>query len=413
VIFYYDIIIPVKTFKRFVMKVKSLFFAASLALTSLHANDPKVVDLTLLYSQGALNYAGSQAAMEDKINHIATVANDALENTQSNIRINIAQHKLTDRASLDDSTKSNSTIIRELINEDVIKTENDLYKTDILMVLRPYMNDGYCGIASILDEPEKDFSKDYAGTVINFSTSCRNSTPIHELGHLFGLRHSYKQDPTYSGYGIGYGEQNSHVTLMPYPTYYGVNNRQLIFSTPEFLFDGKTVGVEATQANIDNKTAADARQMLMTNAAVIADYRVREDDNTTEPETPTNPELETAKQAYEDALAAYTASIDALSALKTQVYATYATYLLDRANYIASYQTFSTTYRNFRSGTVSYSQLYSAYISFINRRSAYINTRSQLISEIGQYNDLLSNHNNVVYPAALAAKRAYEALLNA
>lgn len=148
----------------------------------------------------------------------------------------------------------------------------DSHAADLVVLFRPYVNDGHCGYAWVGGYQQNgDFSHpaeaDYGYAVV--AANCSDYTLMHELGHNLGLAHSRREDPsggTFS-YALGHGEDNDFVTVMATPTEF--NATQLPFlSSPDLSCNASPCGIAH-----DQTFGADAVRAVNHTAPQVAQYR--------------------------------------------------------------------------------------------------------------------------------------------
>jgi hypothetical protein len=144
---------------------------------------------------------------------------------------------------------------------------------DLVVLVRPYGNDGYCGYAWVGGTGTGGDLSSAAQADFGFSVvaaDCSDYALVHELGHNLGLVHSRREAPAGGSlaYGAGFGRDNDFVTLMATP---GVFNAvQLpVFSNPSRQCHDSPCGVSYT----DSSNGADAVRALATTVGQVATYR--------------------------------------------------------------------------------------------------------------------------------------------
>lgn len=176
-----------------------------------------------------------------------------------------------------------STALRNLARDANISKLRDQYGADLvaLLTLRKNVSGGFlCGIGYI---PGGSNGKFYSGSKnAGFSVSavnCGYPTFAHELGHNFGLGHSFAQNSKGSLYtwGRGHGVYNNFATIMAYPQAYGRAKRVQQFSSPsQKKCNGLPCGVPH-----DRNDAADAVASINAVSNQVASFVSSKVTNTT------------------------------------------------------------------------------------------------------------------------------------
>lgn len=209
------------------------------SLASLAAPKP-VLDVMVIYTQDALDNAGSVDAINGEIKLAMAEGQDALDNSQVNVQLRVVHTELT---SYVESPNFDINLDR-LVNpkdgfmDDALVTR-DKYKADILSLWIEQRTNTVAGLAYQL----LPGSTVYTYNVIYRPLAVGTYIPIHEIGHNFGCDHEPQfssPNPLYP-YAHGYFFQSAdgfeqHETVMTAVSHSGRRNPPY-FSNPNVFYD--------------------------------------------------------------------------------------------------------------------------------------------------------------------------------
>lgn len=234
------------------------------------ASGVMTVDIMVLYNQAADDLYNQDAVT--RVNHLVDVSNQIYQDSGVNLRLRLVHTEKVDYESDEDS----QTAIDQLTNQSHPAFSNVLnlretYGADLTVLMRPYHDDGYCGLAWVGGYgTEGDFShpeeKNFAYSQV--SIDCGTYVLAHELGHNMGLNHSRRQDNrggTFD-FSLGHGVDNDFVTVMAYSSTFNAPKTRL-FSNPALSCGDSSCGV-----NQSSNDSADAVYTLNHVAPQIAQY---------------------------------------------------------------------------------------------------------------------------------------------
>ena len=246
---------------------------AALDAGSVTAADPAVQDLLMVYTQAAINRAGSVATLESRILNAVAAANAAYLNSNVGIRLNVVGMVRTDYVETGDILQSLSRLrgTGDGYMDDIHKIRDQLGADLVGMI----SEDGsYCGVAYVMSSPSSGFAS--SAFSVTKQSCFSNQTLAHEIGHNQGNAHNRKNGGS-SAYPYAYGYRTcdniaptngqSFRTVMSYSC---TGSRVNYFSSPDVYYNGAPMGVayESDAAN----SADNARSMNNT-AAITAAFR--------------------------------------------------------------------------------------------------------------------------------------------
>lgn len=230
-----------------------------------------VIDLLVVYNQAANEiYAGSA---ETRVNHLIDVSNQIFVDSKIDLEIRAVYiGEIAYEGNYDSSTALDHITFKSHPAFSEIDALRANYGADMVVLMRPYADDGSCGMAWIGGYgTEGDFShpqeKDYA--YAHIAIDCGTYLLAHELGHNMGLNHSRLQDGTGGTYeyALGHGQSGNFVTVMASPSAFSAAKIKL-FSNPDLSCNGSPCGVSREDAN----DGADAAHTLNQVSRQIAAY---------------------------------------------------------------------------------------------------------------------------------------------
>ncbi len=208
-----------------------------------------------------------------RVQHLFAVANDVLESANVDLQFHVARIETVDYPDGPDAPTALDDLTFGTDPFGGVAALRDATHADLVVLIRPYANDGYCGYAwtaglGTAGDLSAPANADFGYAVA--ASDCSDYVLVHELGHTLGLVHSRRESPAGGSlsYGAGYGRDNDFVTIMANPTMF--NAVQLpVLSDPQRDCDGMPCGVDQA----DPVNGADSVRALRVTMGQVATYR--------------------------------------------------------------------------------------------------------------------------------------------
>ena len=225
------------------------------------------VDVAVLFTREAADLYGQQMPTT-RVHHLITFTNDVFEASDANMRIRLVGMEEVD---INEDREYGRTV-----SEDVAREINERHGADVALVLRKPDSVNYeiCGFAYVNGYGGWGGSRGFIefahwSELATVFIDCRDTVTAHELGHAFGLHHSFRQDSTGTFFwSRGHGFHDEFVTVMAYSSSFGGAPELDVFSDPATDCLTKTCGVST-----DKRTGAHAVRSLDTTRFYFEQHR--------------------------------------------------------------------------------------------------------------------------------------------
>lgn len=250
-----------------------VYSQAELEAGTASAADPVVQDLLVVYTQKAVDRAGSVATLETRILNAVAAANAAYLNSGVGIRLNTVGMVLTNYAETGDMGVTLSRLRGTTDGYmDEIHGIRDKLGADLVAMISE--DGGYCGIAYVMSSPSSGFAS--AAFSVTAQGCFSNQTLAHEIGHNQGNAHDRKNGGS-SAYPYSFGYRTcdniaptngqSFRTVMAYSC---TGSRVNYFSNPQVYYNGAPMGVAY---ETDAANSADNARSMNNTAPITAGFR--------------------------------------------------------------------------------------------------------------------------------------------
>jgi hypothetical protein len=229
---------------------------------------PVTVDLLVYYTPSVVTRYGS--GLDTRLQHLVNVTNDSFAQSESGVRVRIVhQEEIAFGNQMDSGDALDAISDGDGVFAGVAAKRNQV-GADLVVLMRPYLNDGTCGVAWLGGyRANGDFSRSRGSGYSHVSIDCSDATFGHELGHNMGLSHSRRQNGQGGTYpwALGHGVDGRFVTMMAYGSAFGAP-RVSRFSSPNLQCNGLPCGVDRN----DPIAGADAVHTLRHARTQVAAY---------------------------------------------------------------------------------------------------------------------------------------------
>ncbi len=231
-----------------------------------------VQDLLVVYSPASRARYG-QATLESMILSAVTAANQAYQNSQINLSLNLVR---VEEVAYTETGDMGVALTRLQTGNDgyidAVHQLRDQYGADLVAMIDEDAN--YCGIAYVMS-PESSGFAGWAFSVI-YSSCLSSQTLAHEIGHNQGDAHDRANSSVAGAFPYSYGHRRcvndatGFRTIMSYSNGCTGGTRINNFSNPNVLFAGYATGISY---ELDPANSADNARSMNNTADTVAAFR--------------------------------------------------------------------------------------------------------------------------------------------
>jgi len=264
------------------ISVDALEAAADTAM----ADTSDFIDVLIVYTALAENWAGGPAGIVNWINLGISETNTAYATSGVNQRVRLAHAQRVAYTEVGAFSTNLNNLRAGSIGLETVPALRNVYTADLVsMFVRPTGADA-CGIAFIMTNVSTAFAPN-GYSVVDAPCSSPNGTLAHEFGHNMGLRHDWFVDRGVTPFTYAHGHVNLTArfrTIMAYPDACSAQaitcTRLLAFSNPDLTYLGQPGGVPGgtntacpTGNALNMACDADERRALNDTAFSVANFR--------------------------------------------------------------------------------------------------------------------------------------------
>jgi hypothetical protein len=261
----------------------ALEVAADAAMT----DTSEFIDVLVVYTALAENWAGGPAGIFNWINLGISETNSAYATSGVHQRVRLAHAQRVAYTEVGNFSTNLNNLRAGATGLETVPALRNAYTADLVtMFVRPATPASACGIAFIMTNVSTAFAPN-GYSVVDAPCSSPNGTLAHEFGHNMGLRHDWYMDAgvTPSTYAHGYVNLAGRFrTIMAYPDACSSQliscTRLLAFSNPDLTHNGQAMGVPGgtstacpTGNALNMSCDADERRALNDTAFSVANFR--------------------------------------------------------------------------------------------------------------------------------------------
>lgn len=237
-----------------------------------YLEDGSKVDVLVLYTTAVKNEYGS--GLEAFIQSLIDITNQSFQNSNINTLLNLAG--ISEINSVDETIPI-ETALSSISSDKNIENLRQLYKADIVVLVRKYQGSNFCGYGYVIVNLPDNFDQNLSYYISAYYGSgfsvveigsygayyCPDETFAHEVGHNFGSAHD-RDHSSYSGaftYSYGYDIPGTLATIMSYdsPTI-------RYFSNPDITYNGYPIGIpEGQPDSADNSKTINRTKIIVSN----------------------------------------------------------------------------------------------------------------------------------------------------
>jgi hypothetical protein len=199
------------------------------------ADTSDFIDVLIVYTVLAENWAGGPAGIINWINLGISETNSAYATSGVNQRVRLAHAQRVSYSEVGNFSTNLNNLRAGAAGLDTVPVLRNLYTADLVsMFVRPVAPDA-CGIAFIMTNVSTAFAPN-GYSVVDSPCSSPNGTLAHELGHNMGLRHDWFMDNGVTPFTYAHGHVSlagGFRTIMAYPNACPGCARLLAFSNPD------------------------------------------------------------------------------------------------------------------------------------------------------------------------------------